>query len=798
MHEVVTMTNLCGQDLLRALRALRKGDFSVRLSSAHSGVDGLIAEAFNDVIDLNREMMEELDRLSTVVGKEGKINQRGKLANAAGGWRASVDAVNSLISDMAHPVADVARVIGAVAKGDLSQTVVLEVDDKPLRGDFLRVGKLVNSMVAQLGSFAAEVSRVAHEVGTQGKLGGQARVKGVAGTWKDLTDNVNLMATNLTSQVRNISEVTTAVARGDLTKKVTVDVKGEILALKNTINTMVDQLSSFASEATRVAASIELRKHAEIRPAAPIERWLLEENTRIRAAKLDAEQQLRSNAARQEIIILSLPIVLYEAEAAEGGLARSFIEDNVPQLLGIDTAVLREDAMAWTTHVHPDDWPAVSKAVERIHENGDYAVQYRWKCADGAYRYFLDQGILVGGDDYDSPKVFGTMLDVHEQRQLEQQLAHAQKIEAIGQLTGGIAHDFGNMLTVVILNLDRVRRLGKLEGQVARSVDLALEGAMHCRDMVKQLLSFARQQPLTPRAFSLNHMIHDLTDLLNRTPGERVEIKKELGRDLWLVSADPTQVEASIVNLVVNARDAMPSGGAVTITTTNHYLKPNECNSLPEGPYILLQVRDTGTGMPKDVLARALEPFFTTKEASRGTGLGLSTTYGFIRQSGGDLMIDSEVGKGTTVKIFLPRHTSGESAEEPEYEASRQVPRAQGDEVILAVEDDQHVRNTTAGLLRDLGYRVLEAEDATKALEMLEKNDITLLFTDLVMPGDINGYQLATEALRRKPGIRVLYTSAHAGDRILEIAGHALQPMLRKPYRDNELARAIRDALTTP
>jgi methyl-accepting chemotaxis protein len=206
MHEVVTMTNLRGQDLLRALRALRKGDFSVRLTADHSGIDGMIAEAFNDVVDLNREMMDEFARLSTVVGKEGKINQRGKLANASGGWRACVDAVNSLISDMAYPVAEVARVIGAVAKGDLSQTVVLEVDDKPLRGDFLRIGKLVNSMVAQLGSFAAEVSRVAREVGTQGKLGGQARVKGVAGTWKDLTDNVNLMATNLTSQVRNIAE----------------------------------------------------------------------------------------------------------------------------------------------------------------------------------------------------------------------------------------------------------------------------------------------------------------------------------------------------------------------------------------------------------------------------------------------------------------------------------------------------------------------------------------------------------------------------------------------------------------
>ena len=256
MHEVVTMSNLRGQDLLKALRALRKGDFSVRLPVDNGGIDGMIAEAFNDVVDLNRDAMAEFERLAQVVGKEGKITQRGKLANASGGWRAKIDAVNSLISDLTYPVAEVARVIGSVAKGDLSQTVVLEVDDKPLRGEFLRIGKLVNSMVAQLGSFAAEVTRVAREVGTEGKLGGQAKVKGVAGTWKDLTDNVNLMATNLTNQVRNIAEVTTAVARGDLTKKITVDVKGEILALKNTINTMVDQLSSFASEVTRVAREV--------------------------------------------------------------------------------------------------------------------------------------------------------------------------------------------------------------------------------------------------------------------------------------------------------------------------------------------------------------------------------------------------------------------------------------------------------------------------------------------------------------------------------------------------------------
>src|SRR5205807_2249426 len=205
---------------------------------------------------LNERMANELDRLGRVVGKEGKISERASLGNVSGSWAESIDSVNALVSDLVHPTRETARVIGAVAKGDLSQTMALEIDDRPLEGEFLRTAKTVNKMVDQLGSFASEVTRVAREVGTEGKLGGQAKVKGVAGTWKDLTDNVNSMAGNLTGQVRNIAAVTTAVANGDLSKKITVDVKGEILELKNTVNTMVDQLSSFAAEVTRVAREV--------------------------------------------------------------------------------------------------------------------------------------------------------------------------------------------------------------------------------------------------------------------------------------------------------------------------------------------------------------------------------------------------------------------------------------------------------------------------------------------------------------------------------------------------------------
>ncbi len=247
---------LDGRDMLAALTALKRGDFSVRLPSEWTGMAGKIADTFNDVIELNERMAHELDRLSRVVGKEGKISERASLGDVRGSWADSIASVNALVSDLVHPTRETARVIGAVAKGDLSQTMALEIDDRPLEGEFLRTAKTVNKMVDQLGSFASEVTRVAREVGTEGKLGGQAKVKGVAGTWKDLTDNVNLMAGNLTGQVRNIATVTTAVANGDLTKKITVDVKGEFLELKDTINTMVDQLRSFASEVTRVAREV--------------------------------------------------------------------------------------------------------------------------------------------------------------------------------------------------------------------------------------------------------------------------------------------------------------------------------------------------------------------------------------------------------------------------------------------------------------------------------------------------------------------------------------------------------------
>src|SRR5258706_3092855 len=243
-------------ELLWALRAFKRGDFSVRMPLDLTGVDGEIAQAFNDVVEMNTALAAEFARVGVQVGNEGRIGQRLNVPGATGAWAECVDSINTLIGDMVYSVTEMARVIGSVAKGDLSQTMVLDIGGRPMRGEVLRIGTVVNTMVGQLNAFASEVSRVAHEVGTEGKLGGQAHVPGVAGTWKDLTDNVNSMAANLTGQVRNIAEVSTAIASGNLSKKITVNVSGEILLLKETINTMVDQLNAFAGEVTRVAREV--------------------------------------------------------------------------------------------------------------------------------------------------------------------------------------------------------------------------------------------------------------------------------------------------------------------------------------------------------------------------------------------------------------------------------------------------------------------------------------------------------------------------------------------------------------
>lgn len=384
--------------------------------------------------------------------------------------------------------------------------------------------------------------------------------------------------------------------------------------------------------------------------------------------------------------------------------------------------------------------------------------------------------------------------DVTAQRDAETRLLQVQKMEAVGQLTGGIAHDFNNLLTIIIGALDQ--DLSKLPPDVARWLEQAMRAAERGAALTHRLLAFSRRQALNAGPVELNRLVAGMDDLLRRTLGEQVEVDLVLSADLWAALADAAQVENALLNLTINARDAMPSGGTVTVETANAQFDADYAAANPglaPGDYVMLAVSDTGTGMPPEVLQRAFEPFFTTKEVGKGTGLGLAMIYGFARQSRGHVVIYSEVGQGTTVRLYLPRL---EVAIAPTPEAA--APHAAGGgEIILVVEDDTNVRKLVVRQLTDLGYQVLEAAHGKAALEIIDSGKpIDLLFTDVVMPGGMNGRQLAEAAHERRPGLKALFTSGYTADTVLRHGTlDAGTKLLSKPYRKRDLALKIREAL---
>jgi signal transduction histidine kinase len=379
----------------------------------------------------------------------------------------------------------------------------------------------------------------------------------------------------------------------------------------------------------------------------------------------------------------------------------------------------------------------------------------------------------------------------------EAQVRQMQKMEAVGQLTGGIAHDFNNMLAIILGNLDLAERRVEEPDRVRRAIDNAREGAMRAAQLTQRLLAFGRRQSLAPRVVDANALILGMADLMSRTLGAKIELETALADDLWRCFADAVQLESAILNLAINARDAMPDGGTVTIATANLRRSLAACDeSNPGSDFVSISVRDTGHGMSEDVAARAFEPFFTTKAVGRGTGLGLSQVYGFVTQSGGTLELTSTPDQGTTIVILLPRDQRHEATPRELAVKEERVPTGRADETILVVEDEDEVRRVTAETLRELGYTVLEAEGGERALALLERNpDIALLFTDLVMPG-IDGRRLASLARQRCPQLPVLYATGYAPEEKLEPSDEGSDiPTLRKPFKTIEAARAIRQAL---
>ncbi|MEI9928582.1 MAG: CHASE3 domain-containing protein [Sphingomonas sp.] len=381
----------------------------------------------------------------------------------------------------------------------------------------------------------------------------------------------------------------------------------------------------------------------------------------------------------------------------------------------------------------------------------------------------------------------------------EAQVRQMHKMESIGQLTGGIAHDFNNMLAIVIGSLDLAkRRLQKDKRRAEECIDNAMQGAERAAQLTARLLAFSRQQPLAPIALDANKLVGGMAELLRRTIGETIRFETVLAGGLWPAHVDTNQLENALVNLCVNARDAMPEGGRLTIETANSHLDEHYAERHAEvvpGQYVMVSVSDTGCGMPAEVIEKAFDPFYTTKGVGSGTGLGLSQVYGFIKQSGGHVKIYSEIGVGTTVKLYLPRHFG--VAEAPDAAvAGAELPRARGDEIILVVEDEERVRHLSVDSLRELGYVVVHAQDARRALEVLdEQPQIDLLFTDIVMP-DMNGRKLAEAAWVKRPGLKVLYTTGYTRNAIVHngMLDHDVH-FLAKPFTIAQLAVKVRSVL---
>lgn len=392
--------------------------------------------------------------------------------------------------------------------------------------------------------------------------------------------------------------------------------------------------------------------------------------------------------------------------------------------------------------------------------------------------------------------------DITEQKAIAEELQHVQKLDAIGQLTGGLAHDFNNLLGVIVGNLDMLSEAigGENPGNAELVAD-ALSAALKGADLTRSLLAFARRQPLQTRTIDANLILDSAAGLIGRMLGEQFKIVYDKKANLWPTVADPVQLEAAVLNLYLNARDAMPGGGTLTVETRNVHLDKSYVERTPQariGDHVLISVTDTGTGMSKQVMARALEPFFTTKEVGKGSGLGLSMVFGFVKQSGGHFELYSEVGHGTTAKIYLPRATATDVP--VALGPSEATPDAVGHETILVVDDNERMRKVVVKQLLELHYRTIEAADGPGALRILAGSaEVDLLFTDMIMPGGMTGYQLASSARALRPSLRILFTSgfpaaALDGGRDLSVNGS----LLSKPYRRKDLAQHLRAALDTP
>jgi PAS domain S-box-containing protein len=558
-----------------------------------------------------------------------------------------------------------------------------------------------------------------------------------------------------------------------------------------------------------------------------LSRWVSQSRVLITAILRDvserrvAQEILRNSEAQFRALAQAMPNHVWTARP-DGQL--EWFNARVYEYSGMEPGTL--DAEMWNGLVHPEDRSTVAEVWRAaLAANAPFEAQFRIRSATGAYRWHLSRAFPTRGahdaivrwvgsnTDIEDQKVAAqTLADVNatlEQRvsqrtsqlmQAEEALRQSQKMEAVGQLTGGIAHDFNNLLQGILGALDIVKRRiaeGRI-GDLDPFLNGALDSANRAATLTHRLLAFSRRQPVDPRPLDLNELIGSVGELLRQSLGENIDLRIGAGQDLWLVRCDGNQLENALLNLAINARDAMPNGGTVTIDTANTVFDLGQARrrDVSAGEYVCLRVTDTGVGMPPSVKARAFDPFYTTKPIGKGTGLGLSMIYGFVRQADGSVLIDSEPGKGTSIEICLPRYKG--DAVGPRVQESSGDNRAEANEVVLIVEDEAVVRLLIVETLNDLGYQALETADSAAALRILQSSQrVDLLVSDIGLPG-LNGRQLADAARVARPGLKILFATGYAED----AAGSAfLEPGMEiviKPFTMEVLASKIRAMIEGP
>ena len=525
-------------------------------------------------------------------------------------------------------------------------------------------------------------------------------------------------------------------------------------------------------------------KTEEIKRQSAYQQWLLDEHARVKAEKAQTERALRRTEARQDAIMRSLPIV-FTSRSIDPPYAPQFVSGSVKDITGFPASRFMDEAEFGAGRIHPDDLERVNEAFARAATSGSYSCEFRWLCADGQYRVLHDQGVVAPSEDGEAREIFGVILDATDRRSLEEQLAQARKMEAVGQLTGGVAHDFNNLLTVVLGNVDMMARKAEDEDRRARRIDAIRQAAERGRDLTRQLLAFSRRQHLSPVTLDINALIRDFAPLMHQAVGEAVTLDLTLADELLCAHVDPTQLETALLNLAVNARDAMPDGGVLSVRTSREAHGDRR---------VEIAVSDTGVGMSPEVRERVFEPFFTTKEVGKGSGLGLSQVYGFVRQSNGEVRLESAPGRGTVFHLMLPASDGAVEELRPDGPAQ---PVQGGSENVLLVEDDPTVLALTLDMLKGLGYQVTTATNAAEALAVLHSGaECDLLFTDVVMPGGISGVSLARTARELRPDLRVLLTSGFVGEGA--VIENAEFPLLDKPYDSVLLAAKLRKLLDKP